>query len=72
MAVTQDTFNGCQWEDFLQADLIPLMKPHPNPNPILVCDTAKINKTAQIRSICDAAGIQIMYLHTVQSSDLRQ
>lgn len=22
MAVTQDTFNGCQWEDFLQADLV--------------------------------------------------
>ncbi|KNF06423.1 hypothetical protein PSTG_00306 [Puccinia striiformis f. sp. tritici PST-78] len=62
MALTNNTFNGKKWQDFLEWDLIPRMNPYPGPDSILVCGNAKIHKGSQVQEICDEAGVQVIYL----------
>ncbi|EFP92556.1 uncharacterized protein PGTG_18554 [Puccinia graminis f. sp. tritici CRL 75-36-700-3] len=62
MAMTDSTFVGKKWEDFLEWDLLPRMNRYPNRHSILVCDNAQIHKGSRVESICIEAGILIKYL----------
>ncbi|KAI7960196.1 hypothetical protein MJO29_005264 [Puccinia striiformis f. sp. tritici] len=62
LALTENTFTGKKFQDYLEWDLIPRMNPYPGPNSILVCDNAKIHKGSRISEICAEAGILLMYL----------
>ena len=62
LTTTFDTFTGQKFKHFLEFNLLPQMNRYPNVNSVLVCDHAAIHRGKHVRELCNAAGIQVLFL----------
>lgn len=59
--VFQGTTDATRFRDFV-ARLLPLCGRWPEPRSVLVMDNASFHRTPEIKEMCDAAGVKLLYL----------
>ncbi|KAH9440786.1 hypothetical protein MJO28_005438 [Puccinia striiformis f. sp. tritici] len=62
LTTTFENFNARKFEHFLEYDLLPRMNRYPDINSVLVCDNATWHRGQRVPELCEAAGVQLMYL----------
>ncbi|KAI7956029.1 hypothetical protein MJO29_007428, partial [Puccinia striiformis f. sp. tritici] len=55
LTTTIETFQGPQFEHFLEFDLLPRMNRYPDVNSVIVCDNSRTHRRARTCQLCDAA-----------------
>jgi transposase len=60
--ILQGSFTAERFNAFMREKVLPLTTPFPGPRSVIIMDNASIHRTAELRQMCEDAGVVLAYL----------